>query len=82
MVGSGMTDETDEALIDRIANLFVPNRGSKSDDEVAELAYQAGEIFGHGQGWTTPTIKDYAAKVKRRVVHRLWVLSRQSASSG
>jgi len=76
-----MTDETEDALIDQVVSWFVPNQTCKSDDEAAKLAYKAAEILGHSRGWTTPTVKGYAAKVKRRVVNRLWALSRQSASS-
>ena len=76
-----MADETDEALIDQIANLFVPNPGLVSNERMAELAYHAGEVFGHSRGWTIPTIRDYANRVKRRVENRLWALSRQSTSS-
>ena len=42
----------DNALIDWVANLFIPNAGHVSDEQAAKSAAKAAEAFGYSRGWT------------------------------
>jgi hypothetical protein len=65
-------DESDDAaLVEVVADLFVPNPGIVSDKGMAEFAYKAAENIGFSRGWKRTEIRQYAARVKQRVALRL-----------
>lgn len=72
-----MIDETDEALIQMLADLFLSSpRAAEATaaDELAKLAYEAAVVYGHSKGWMQATRQEVAQHVKRRVEWRLRTL--------
>ena len=68
-------DEPDDAaLVDVVADLFVPNPGMVTDKGMAESAFKAAEAIGFSRGWKRTEIRQYADRVKRRVAVRLLAL--------
>ena len=72
-------DEPDDtALVDVVADLFVPNTGMVSDRRLAESAFKAAETIGFSRGWKQTEIRQYADRVKRRVAVRLLALEERT----
>jgi hypothetical protein len=76
LLGSAVDEPDDVALVELVADLFVPNPGVVSDKGMAEFAYKAAEALGFSRGWKRTEIRQYAARVKNRVVLRLFALSK------
>ena len=76
LLGIAVDEPDDVALVELVADLFVPNPGVVSDKGMAEFAYKAAEALGFSRGWRRAEIRQYAARVKNRVALRLMALSK------
>jgi hypothetical protein len=76
LLGPAVDEPDDVALVELVADLFVPNPGVVSDNGMAEFAYKAAVALGFSRGWKRTEIRQYAGRVKTRVALRLMALSK------